>query len=215
MNVKTIIFDLDGTLIDSKKDIVMAINKTLRDLDIPTLPEDDIIPFMSYGPEVFIKQCIGEKNADKFERAFEKFKENYSERCIVYTSLFPGVREVLEFLKERKINIALATNKMMSLSKKILQHFGLEKYFSIMLGPEDVTNKKPHPEIIEIILQKLNVKREEALYVGDSEIDVLCGKSAGVYTCAVTYGIGDIKSIIAANPDFIITDLTKLILLVS
>ncbi|EMT39283.1 HAD-superfamily hydrolase [Thermoanaerobacter thermohydrosulfuricus WC1] len=215
MNVKAVVFDLDGTLIDSKKDIAMAANKTLSELGLHTLPEDTIASFIGYGGELFIKRCIGEKNIDKFEEAFKKFKENYSELCIIHTSLFPGVEEVLEFLKKRKINIALATNKMISLSKKILKHLEVEKYFSIMLGPEDVTNRKPHPEIIEILLQNLNVRPEETLYVGDSEIDVFCGKSAGVYTCAVTYGIGDIKSIIAADPDFIITDLTKLIILLS
>jgi 2-phosphoglycolate phosphatase len=215
LNVKAVIFDLDGTLIDSKKDIAIAANKTLSELGLPTLHEDTIASFIGYGGEQFIKQCIGEKNIDKFEKAFEKFKENYSELCTINTSLFPGVGKVLEFLKKRKINIALATNKMISLSKKILKYLEVEKYFSIMLGPEDVTNRKPHPEIIEILLQNLNVRPEETLYVGDSEIDVFCGKSAGVYTCAVTYGIGDIKSIIAANPDFIITDLTKLIILLS
>lgn len=215
MNIKTVIFDLDGTLIDSRKDIAVAANKTLSELNLPTLPDDTIASFIGGGVDILVKRCLGEQNMHRFDEVLQNYKKNYGQSCTVYTTLYPGVKEVLEFLRKREMEIALATNKVISLSEKILEHLGVKDYFDLMLGPEHVKNRKPNPEIINILLEKTNTKPEEALYVGDSELDVLCGKNAGTCTCAVTYGIGTLESIIKADPDFIITDLKKLILLLS
>ncbi|NNG67852.1 HAD family hydrolase [Caldanaerobacter subterraneus] len=215
MNVKAVIFDLDGTLIDSKKDIVIAANRAFSEFNLPTLPEEILASFIGNGAEAVIKGGLGEKNMHLFDRVFSRFEKIYGESCTNYTSLFPGVRETLNFLKERKINIGIATLKRRILTEKILQHFRIEKYFSAVLCLEDVKNIKPHSEIIEKLLQKINNVPEETLYIGDSEVDVLCGKNARVYTCAVTYGTGDLQFIVALQPDFIITDLTKLIILLS
>jgi 2-phosphoglycolate phosphatase len=215
LNIKTVIFDLDGTLIDSRKDIAVAANKTLSELNLPTLPEDTIASFIGGGVDILVKRCLGEQNMHRFDEVLQNYKKNYGQSCTVYTTLYPGVKEVLEFLKKREIEIALATNKVISLSEKILEHLGVRNYFSVMLGPEHVKNRKPNPEIINVLLEKINTKPEEALYVGDSELDILCGKNAGTHTCAVTYGIASIESIIEADPDFIITDLKKLILLLA
>ncbi|EGD51174.1 HAD-superfamily hydrolase, subfamily IA, variant 1 [Thermoanaerobacter ethanolicus JW 200] len=211
MDIKAVIFDLDGTLIDSKKDIVIAANKAFSEFNLPTLSEKTLASFIGNGAEAVIKCGLGEKNIHMFDRVFSKFEKIYSESCTNYTSLFPGVKETLNFLKERKINIGIATLKCRTLTEKILKHFELDKYFSVVLCLEDVENIKPHSEIIEKLLKKINNISEETLYVGDSEVDVLCGKNAGVYTCAVTYGTGDLQSIVALQPDFIITNLTKLI----
>ncbi|HHW04028.1 MAG TPA: HAD-IA family hydrolase [Thermoanaerobacterales bacterium] len=215
MNIKTVIFDLDGTLIDSRKDIAVAANKTLSELNLPTLPEETIASFIGGGVDILVKRCLGEQYIHMFDEVLQSYKKNYFQGCTVYTTLYPGVKEVLEFLKKRGIKTALATNKVISLSEKILEHLGVKDYFDLMLGPEHVKNRKPNPEIINILLEKLNKKPEDTLYVGDSNLDVLCGKNAGTYTCAVTYGIGSLESIIEADPDFIITDIKKLILLLS
>ncbi|ERM92443.1 haloacid dehalogenase [Caldanaerobacter subterraneus subsp. yonseiensis KB-1] len=215
MNVKAVIFDLDGTIIDSKKDIVIAANMAFSEFNLPTLSEEILASFIGKGAESVIKMGLGEKNMHLFDRVFDRFEKIYGESCTRYTSLFPGVRETLNFLKERKINIGIATLKRRILTEKILQHFRIEKYFSAVVCLEDVKNIKPHPEVIRKLLQKMNNVPEETLYIGDSEVDVLCGKNAGVYTCAVTYGTGDLQSIVALQPDFIITNLTKLNILLS
>lgn len=215
MDINTVVFDLDGTLINSKKDIVVAVNNTLIELKLPTLSEKVIAGFLGYGVETLIRCCIGEESIHKMDNALEIYREYYSDNCTVYTTLYPGVKETLEFLIKRGISVALATNKMISISRKILRYFGIEEYFSYLLGSESVRNKKPDPEIINILLEITKHRPENMLFVGDSEIDILCGKNAKTHTCAVTYGIGTTKSIIKANPDFLITDLRKLILLIS
>ena len=133
MNVKAVVFDLDVTLIDSKKDIVIAANKTFSEFNLPTLPEKTLAFLTANGAEAVIKCGLREKNMHLFDRVFSRFEKIYGESCTNYTSLFPGVRETLNFLKERKINIGIATLKCRILTEKILQHFRIEKYFSAVL----------------------------------------------------------------------------------
>ncbi|MEA4848146.1 MAG: HAD-IA family hydrolase [Clostridiaceae bacterium] len=215
MNIKTVVFDLDGTLIDSKKDIAVATNNALSELNLPTLPEEEIASFIGDGVEALIRRCLQEENISRLGEVLRKYKKVYGDSCTVYTRLYPGVKETIEFLINRGINVALATNKTVSISHKILRYFEIEESFISILGPEHVKNMKPDPDMIEILLDMTKNRPEDLLFVGDSQIDVLCGRNAGIYTCAVTYGIGKLESVLEANPDFLITDLRKLILLVS
>jgi HAD superfamily hydrolase (TIGR01662 family) len=129
--------------------------------------------------------------------------------------LYPGVKEVLEFLRQKGIIVALATNKITEISKKILRSLEIEGYFYTVMGPESVKKRKPDPEIIRILLDKINVPAERTMMIGDSEMDVFCGKNAGTFTCAVTYGLGTLESIVKSGPDFLICDLRKIKLLIS
>lgn len=213
MNIKTVIFDLDGTLIDSLGDIITAVNITLSKFNLQTLPDELIGSYVGEGVELLIKRSIGEENMGLFKEALNFYTETYNEQCLKSTFLFPGVIEVLEELKKRSINIALATNKSIGFTGSILRNLDVYKYFDIVLGPENVTNRKPHPEVIFNIVEKVKGELDTTLMVGDSKFDIICGKNAGICTCGVTYGIGSVESLIESEADFLISDIRKLLLL--
>jgi len=215
MRVRAVIFDLDGTLVDSRKDIALAVNRTLKDLGLSPLPEKTIVGFIGGGVEPLVKSFLGPENSHRLEEALGLYKRHYSEVCTLNTTLYPGVKETLEYLQQVHIPVALATNKALSFTCKIIEHLGIDGYFSVVLGPEHVQNRKPHPEIVYIICDKLKVLPEETLFVGDSELDVECGKNAGVYTCAVTYGYTSLEKLVQSEPDFLLCSLSKLSLLIS
>ncbi|MGI9952126.1 HAD family hydrolase [Moorellaceae bacterium AZ2] len=215
MRVKAVVFDLDGTLVDSRKDIALAANRTLRDLGLPPLPEETIVSFVGGGVDTLVKLFLGPENLHRFEEALSLYRQHYAEGCTGNTALYPGVKEALDFLQARHIPLGLATNKAFFFTQRILQHLGVDGYFSIVLGPEHVKNRKPDPEIINTICQRLKVLPEEALYVGDSEVDVECGKRAGTYTCAVTYGFTPPAPLVQAKPDFLLCDLSRLSVLLA
>lgn len=215
MRVKAVIFDLDGTLVDSRKDISLAANRTLKDLGLSPLPEETIVSFIGGGVDALVKLFLGPENLHRFEEALALYRQHYAEGCTGHTVLYPGVREALDFLRSRHIPLALATNKAFFFTQRILQHLGVDGYFSVVMGPEHVKNRKPDPEIINLICQRLEVLPEEALYIGDSEVDVECGKRAGTCTCAVTYGFTPLEPLVRAKPDFLLCDLSKLSLLLA
>lgn len=214
LKIKTVIFDLDGTLIDSGRDIVNAVNKTLENFNIPTLSEDIILSYVGEGVELLIERSIKEENMYRFEEILKFYVSAYNEECIKSTSLFPGVEKVLKELKENNINLALATNKSVEFIEKILSNMDILKYFHVIMGPENVTKRKPDPEIVHKILEKVNGEHNSTLIVGDSKFDIICGRNAGIYTCGVTYGIGSIESLIDSDADFLIHNIEKLLLLV-
>jgi 2-phosphoglycolate phosphatase len=211
VNIKTVIFDLDGTLIDSRGDIISSVNKTLTNFNMPTLPHDIIAGYIGEGVELLIKRSIGEENAHRLEEAMKFYLDTYNEECVKSTPLFTGVQKVLEELKKNNINIALATNKSNMFNEKILKHLEIYGYFQVIMGAESVTNRKPAPDVVHEILDKVEGSLETTLIVGDSKFDMMCGKNAGIYTCGVTYGIDSIESLIEHEADFMIHNIEKLL----
>jgi haloacid dehalogenase superfamily, subfamily IA, variant 3 with third motif having DD or ED/haloacid dehalogenase superfamily, subfamily IA, variant 1 with third motif having Dx(3-4)D or Dx(3-4)E len=214
MDIKTVIFDLDGTLIDSMNDIVNAVNITLGNFNLPLLPKEVIGSYVGEGMELLIKRSIGEKNLSSFDEVLSFYVKTYNAECRKSTYLFPGVEKVLAKLKEKGIKIALATNKSIGFSEQILKELDIYKYFDVVMGPESVKNKKPNPDVVYKILETVNTELSSALFVGDSKFDIICGKNAGILTCGVTYGIGSVQSLIDSNADFLICDIEKLLLFI-
>jgi len=208
--IETLIFDLDGTLIDSRLDIARAANYTLAQLGLPQLPEEKITGFIGGGVGPLLKKALGERSKELFARALPIYKERYLAHCTDYTTLYPGVREVLAHFQAK--DIAMATNKLVPMTVKILEHFGIASYFKLVLGPDSVQNRKPHPEAVEKILAHLGKPRETALMVGDSHFDIETGKNAGIMTCGVTYGYGSRQVLEECGADVIIDRLQDLTL---
>lgn len=211
MDINTVVFDLDGTLIDSRADIISSVNKTLKNFNMPTHSPDIIAGYIGEGVELLIKRSIGEENAEHMKEALSFYLETYNEECVKSTPLFPGVKKVLEELKRNNINIALATNKSNMFNEKILKHLGIYDYFDVIMGAESVKNRKPAPDVVFEILKRVNGDIKNTLIVGDSKFDMLCGKNAGIYTCGVTYGIDSIDSLIEHEVDFMVYHIEKLL----
>jgi phosphoglycolate phosphatase len=187
MTIKMIIFDLDGTLIDSSVDISHAINYATEGTGISPVTVQETITLIGEGiSRLFEKLIEKEKIAADKELLVARFMEHYSAHLMDNTNLYPGVKEALESLAGyRKVVI---TNKRQGASAKILDVLGIAKYFDLIVGSDTTPERKPSPVPIHYALSMFDIKPGDAVIVGDSNFDVEAGKAAGIGTIAVTYG---------------------------
>lgn len=201
-SIETIIFDLDGTLLDSSPDVLQAMNLALKQLRLPPVTLERVKKGIGVGSPEFVKIMLPKDRLDLAENLLHSYLGIYEERCTARSQLYPGVHEVLAQLADHKL--VLTTNKPMAMTNKTLNHFGLRDRFAAVVGPEDVERLKPHPDMLLKALQIVDSSPERALIVGDTENDILAGRRAGIATCAVTYGYGSRESLQKLQPDFLI-----------
>lgn len=212
LNLEHCCFDLDGTLVDSNKTIYEATAFTLNKLNIK----------FNIGEELFATK-IGQHFNDIFNAfnidvpSFDEFiniyKANYFEQ-MYYSTLYDGVEETLAALKNKNIKISLLTTKVQDQADKILEYFNLTKYFDLVMGRRDGIAHKPSPEPLQIICKDININLKNTLMVGDTEMDIQCGKNAGSFTCGVLYGYRTRELIKLENPDYIIDNINKILTIV-
>src|SRR5277367_5942646 len=188
-SVRALIFDLDGTLIDSKRDLIHSVNAMLRELRRGTLPEETISGYIGHGAPQLVARALGERGTEgERQRALEFFLRYYETHKMDTTCTYPGVAETLE--KLASMPMAVLTNKPVRISVRILDAMGLAKYFRAIYGGNSFETKKPDPLGASTILRELGVEPRETLLVGDSEVDVQTARNAGTLAAAVDYGFG-------------------------
>ena len=186
---RALIFDLDGTLIDSKKDLVLSVNATLRALGRNELPEDLIASYVGSGASVLISRALGgASEPQELQAALQLFLEYYEVHKLDNTRVYPGVRETLEQLNG--MAMAVLTNKPVNVSVRILQELGLARFFRVIYGGNSFATKKPDPLGANTILADLGAAANEAALVGDSEVDVQTARNAGMISVIVNFGFG-------------------------
>ncbi|MGH7830070.1 MAG: HAD family hydrolase, partial [Candidatus Binatia bacterium] len=202
-----IAFDLDGTLIDSKRDIVDSVNAALASEGLPILPPGEIEDLVGRGARNLIQRAIGDPSDEILNRVFVKFWNEYLQHCLDHTALYPGVAEFLEAAAH--LPMAVVTNKPEMFTRKILKGLGLESRFRWVIGGDTLPLQKPDPRIFDPIVDSLPPP-VRGLMVGDSAIDIECGKAAGLWTCGVCGGFRPREELAAAGPDFLIGDFSGL-----
>ncbi len=202
--IDTIIWDFDGVVVDTGRDIANAMNYVLKTLGLEELPMPTIMSYIGGGAEPIVRKCLGDKSDALFDQALVLLKQRYGEYYLVETCLYPGVADVLEHYRAAGKQQAIATNKIERIARGILDGLHIAQYFSVLVGPESITHRKPHPEAVLRILEALQASPARALMVGDTAPDLLAGKAAGTITCGVTYGYGSREEVEGAGPDFII-----------
>jgi phosphoglycolate phosphatase len=187
--VRALIFDLDGTLIDSKRDLVHSVNAMLREMGRTELPEDTISGYIGQGAPLLVGRALGEGATEgEQKRAMQFFLSYYEEHKMDTTRAYPGVAETLEELSE--LPMAILTNKPVRVSVRILNELGLKPYFRAIYGGNSFETKKPDPLGAKTILREFGATPQEALLIGDSEVDVQTARNAGTLAAAVNYGFG-------------------------
>jgi phosphoglycolate phosphatase len=187
--VKALLFDLDGTLIDSKRDLVHSVNATLREMSRAELPEDLVASYVGSGAPVLIRRALGETTSpEQVYDALKFFLAHYEEHQLDFTKEYPGVREALEQL--RGAPMAVLTNKPINISIRILEGLRLAEFFRVIYGGNSFATKKPDPLGANTILAELGVTGSEAAMVGDSEVDVQTARNAGMISAIVNFGFG-------------------------
>ena len=187
--VRALIFDLDGTLIDSKLDLIHSVNAMLRELKRPELASETISGYIGHGaPQLVARALGGTATEEELKHALQFFLGYYEEHKMDNTCAYPGVPETLARLTH--IPMAVLTNKPERISVRILKSLGLAKYFQAIYGGNSFESKKPHPFGANKILQEFGIAAAQALIVGDSEVDVQTARNAGTLAAAVNYGFG-------------------------
>jgi phosphoglycolate phosphatase len=199
--VDLLIFDLDGTLIESKWDIAKAVNLTLADLGMPVRAQEEIFGFVGDGVKRLLRLAVGEENQSRYDEALRVFRGHYLDHCLDCTRFYPGIETVLtHFAGKHK---AVATNKSLEYTTKILQGLGAG-HFSYVVGGDNGYGLKPEPGMLLKILDALDVRKERAVLIGDSTNDINGGHNAGIKVCAVGYGMGNRERMAACRPEWFI-----------
>lgn len=186
---RALVFDLDGTLIDSKMDLVNSVNATLREMKREALPTEVVASYVGSGAPVLIRRALGgNPSEEELRRALAFFLVHYDEHKLDETRLYPGVAETLAELKSMPMSVL--TNKPVKISVRILEGLGVSQYFRCIYGGNSFETKKPDPEGARHILSELNVAPEETAMVGDSEVDVQTARNAGMRSVIVNFGFG-------------------------
>jgi len=206
------VFDLDGTLVDSKQDIANSLNWTLTQLGNEPIPLAVIESFVGNGIMPLIKKSVeAAGHPEMEEQALALFRERYWECLLDSTEPFPGVISTIETLKNR-VKMAVVSNKLESYTHKILEGLDMARYFGgLVYGGDSLPVKKPDPAALLEIVNKLGGSTAKMVFVGDSAVDIETGKRAGAATIAVTYGYRDVEELRQAGPDLIIDRFDRLL----
>jgi phosphoglycolate phosphatase len=193
-SIQLVIFDLDGTLIDSRLDLVHSVNAALRHIDRPELADEVIAGYVGDGAPILIQRALGAEATDKalVRKGLEFFLSYYREHKLDHTTVYPGIAQALAAI-QRSSNgtprqLAVLTNKPVKPSRAIIEGLGLGQFFSQVYGGNSFATKKPDPQGARQLLQESEVTPERAAIVGDSQVDVRTGRNAGLWTVGVTYG---------------------------
>jgi phosphoglycolate phosphatase len=219
--IRLLIFDLDGTLIDSRLDLIHSINAMLRHFGRPELPGEVIATYVGDGAPTLVRRALGDPELDPahapvdeqfFKSALEYFLGYYRLHKLDHTTVYEGIPEVLAVLarplNEHRPNgvhrlMAVLSNKPVNPSRDIVQTLGMGQYFVRIYGGNSFVTKKPDPLGAETILHETGVTADQALMIGDSSIDVLTGRNAGLWTCGVTYGFAP-QTLEEVAPDVVV-----------
>jgi len=213
--VDLLIFDLDGTLIDSRLDLAQAVNATRMQMGMPPLDNDLVVSYVGNGAPVLIRRALGEDaSAAEIQQALGFFMESYSAHALDHTAPYPGVREGLDLLHGAGKRLAVLTNKPTDISRAILEGLGVGERFFRVYGGDTFEFKKPNPIGVEALMNDAHVDRERTLMVGDSSVDIQTARNAGVRSCGVTWGLKP-ESLADPAPDRLVgrmADLTRWVL---
>jgi phosphoglycolate phosphatase len=205
--LKLLIFDLDGTLIDSRLDLVHSVNAMLRNFQRPELPDDAIAAMVGDGAPMLVRRALGDpRDHELLQRALDYFIAYYREHKLDNTHLYPGIPEALADLRDAnggQRRMAVLSNKPVNPSRQIVQALGLAPYFMQVYGGNSFATKKPDPAGAQQLMREAGVGADETLIVGDSSVDVLTGRNARAWTCGVSYGFAP-HSLQAPAPDLLV-----------
>ncbi|HUR36209.1 MAG TPA: HAD-IA family hydrolase [Terriglobales bacterium] len=196
--LKLLIFDLDGTLVDSRQDLANSINAMLRNYHRPELPADVIASFIGDGAPTLVRRSLGfiddhdlaPKEEEFIEDALVYFLEYYRDHKLDYTYVYDGVIDALTTIAAGAGPVmTVLSNKPVNPSRAIVNALGLGRFFKVVYGGNSFETKKPDPLGVKVLLQEMGVSAEQAVIIGDSDIDMLTGKNAGIWSVGVTYGL--------------------------
>lgn len=201
-----LIFDLDGTLIDSKRDLIDSVNATRAWKGLAPLPDDIVSAYVGNGAAILIQRALPHLNDEELAEAHRFFLKYYRDHMLDATTLYPGVREALDRLHAESVSMAILTNKPVIFSVRLIEGLNLSGHFFRIYGGNSFEEKKPHPVGIEKLIEESGADRALTVMVGDSAVDINTARNASVQACGVSWGFQP-ETFEHAPPDFIIDDM--------
>jgi phosphoglycolate phosphatase len=199
-----LIFDLDGTLVDSRLDLANAVNATRGHMGMTPLANARVYTYVGNGAPLLIRRALGDGATEpEVQEALEFFLEYYNEHDLDNTTLYPGVRESLDRLRDAGKRMAVLTNKPVRMTRSIVEGLGVRGHFFQVYGGNSFDQKKPHPMGVEALMREAAVDRARTMMIGDSSVDVLTARNAGIACCGVTYGFQP-ESLADPAPDLLV-----------
>ncbi len=204
-----LIFDLDGTLIDSRLDLIHSVNAMLRHFNLAELPGDVVASYVGDGVSMLVRRALGDP-ADQgfFEQGLEYFLSYYRQHKLDYTVEYPGIKSALGQIRDSNGSLrqmAVLTNKPVLPARAIVSALGLSDFFVNVYGGNSFTTKKPDPLGINTLLRETGRHTSDSIIIGDSSVDIVTGRNAGIWTCGVTYGFAP-QTLGIAPPDVLIDE---------
>lgn len=205
--MKACIFDLDGTLGDTLDSLVYSVDKTLKEMHLPAITEDQCRSFVGNGARHLMEcalEAAGDEDHSRIEEGMEVYRRIFDENCTYHLQPYEGIMELLRLLKDRGIKLAVLSNKPHRQTVKVVQAMCGNEVFDYIQGQKDTIPRKPDPAGVNYMLKQLGISKEECLYIGDSEVDIATGKNAGTKTIGVSWGFREKEELKAAGAEYII-----------
>ncbi|MDW6091666.1 phosphoglycolate phosphatase [Vibrio rhizosphaerae] len=216
--IQLIVFDLDGTLLDSVPDLAVAADQAVRALGYPGVSEAQVRDYVGNGADVLIGRALSQSltvdpslSPELMQDARQRFDECYAATGHRLSHLYPGVKETLAQLHQAGFILAIATNKPSRFVPDILQQHGISHYFKEVIGGDRFEKKKPDPMALEWLLTTYNCQPRQMLMVGDSKNDILAAQRAGCRSFGLTYGYNHGEPIADSNPDYVADQISQLL----
>lgn len=209
------VFDLDGTLVDTALDNARAANDALVELGLDPLPAETVRSFIGGGVPRIMARCLGDLADRHLDEAVAAFLRHYEADPVALSRPYEGASEMLSRIATAAGRIGVCTQTPERLAGRILSGAGLAEHVQVVVGPESVTHRKPHPEPVHRVLSELGAAAEDALFTGDAPSDLQAAHAAGVTACAAAYGYGTTAALRAENPAYEIESVPELLQRVS
>lgn len=198
---RLIVYDLDGTLVDTLQDITASANYMLHTLGRPPVTVEDVRVYVGRGVRELVRQCVGNPGDADIHSAILVYREHYGRHMLDTSRLYPGAHELLDHFDRLGRTQAVITNKPNPYSTQILTALGVSDRFLQIIGGDDGYPKKPDPASLVAVMAEARVAPAETIFIGDSPVDIETGRRAGVFTVAVTHGLATPEELAAARPD--------------
>jgi phosphoglycolate phosphatase len=218
INYQCLLFDLDGTLVDSRADLINSVNLMLGELGRAPLSDQQVINFVGEGARLLVERALhvtqnGGVNPWEIDHAFKLFQRYYREHLLDETRVYPEVEETLESLAQ--IPKAIVTNKPYEFTIALLQGIGLAHHFKVIIGGDSLPERKPSPLMLLEGARRCQAEASRSLMIGDTRLDIAAGKAAGMTTCGYISGFRGRSELLEAGADFLIESFSELRLLIA
>ena len=213
MRYSTYIFDLDGTLLDTLGDLTASVNYAMRSHAMPEHSIDEIRRFVGNGVRLLMERAVPEGASNPlFEEAFATFRQHYTQHSLDTTCPYPGIPEVLAELRKRGCHLAVVSNKFMTATQELIRHF-FPDTIEVAIGEHEAEGirKKPAPDTVNEAFRQLNVGKENAVYVGDSDVDIQTARNSGLPCISVLWGFRDREFLLQHGAEVLISSPSELL----